>query len=266
MNALALADARIASRSMSPSRLARAYAVETYYECLRMLRAPAFAIPFLVLPVAIYLLFGVAMASAAIAKNPQVANYLFVGFTSMAVMGPAMFGMGVTLATEREGGLLRLKRALPLPPGAYLLSKLLMAVFFAIVAAVIMVITASLVGHLTLSPLRLLAVCAVLVAGSLPFCSLGLLVGTFVGGGAAPAVLNLIYLPMIWLSGLFVPLPAFLQKWSVIWPAFHLGQLGVAAGDIPGFTFFPPQASAGILVAMTLVCTAAAVRRLARIG
>jgi len=258
MNALAVA--------MTPSRVARAYVVEAGYESLRMLRAPAFAIPFLVLPVAIYLLFGVAMAGPQVARNPRIADFLFVGFTTMAVMGPALFGMGVTLATERDNGLLRLKRALPLPPGADPLSKLLVATCFAALAATIMVITASIADQLTLSPLRVLAVCAVLVVGALPFCAIGLLIGTFVGGSAAPAVLNLIYLPMIWLSGLFVPLPPFLQKWAVIWPAFHLGQLGVAAGGIPGFAFFPPQASIGVLVAITILCTVAATRRLARKG
>lgn len=258
MNAIAV--------TMTPSRLARAYVVEAGYESLRMLRAPAFAIPFLVLPVVIYLLFGVAMAGPQIAKNPRVADFLFVGFTTMAVMGPALFGMGVTLATERENGLLRLKRALPVPPGAYLLSKLGMAMFFAVVATLVMVVTASLAGQLTLTASQVLAVCSVLVVGALPFCAIGLLIGTFVGGGAAPAVLNLVYLPMMWLSGLFVPLPAFLQKWAVIWPAFHLAQLGGAAGGITRSAGFPLQASVGVLVAVTIVCTAAAARRLARRG
>ena len=51
------------------------------YESLRMLRSPAFAIPFLLLPVPVYLFFGVMLAGPAVAKNPGVANYLFSGFS-----------------------------------------------------------------------------------------------------------------------------------------------------------------------------------------
>lgn len=36
----------------------------------------------------------------------------------------------------------------------------------------------------------------------------------------APAFANLVYLPGIWLSGMFFPLPKVMQPWAVIWPAF----------------------------------------------
>lgn len=251
---------------ISIGRLLYAYLNEARYESLRMLRAPAFAIPFLVLPLAIYLLFGVAMAGPAVEKNPRVADYLFIGFSVMAVMGPAMFGMGITLAAERDAGLLKLKRAMPVPPGAYLLSKMLMSLFFATVAMALMIATAVFAGHLTLSPARLAAISAVLIVGSVPFCALGMFIGTWCSGGAAPAIINLIYLPMIWLSGLFIPLPGFLQKLVVIWPAFHLGQVAVAAGDVTGFLFMPAQMSAGVLLGITILFGGAAIRRLARTG
>ena len=44
--------------AMPASRILRAYAMEAKYETLRMLRAPAFAGPFLLLPVVLYLLFA----------------------------------------------------------------------------------------------------------------------------------------------------------------------------------------------------------------
>src|SRR5262245_17983356 len=107
---------------MPSGKLLRAYLTEVRYEFVRLLRTPAFAIPFLVLPIAIYLLFGVLFARAAITSNPGLANYLFSGFSVFAVIGPAIFGVGIVLAIERDGGLMRLKRALPAPTGAYLLA------------------------------------------------------------------------------------------------------------------------------------------------
>ena len=44
------------------------------------------------------------------------------------------------------------------------------------------------------------------VLGVLPFCAMGLFVGSLVSGQAAPAIVNLIYLPMAFLSGLWVPM------------------------------------------------------------
>jgi ABC-2 type transport system permease protein len=252
--------------SMPFDRLLRAYFTDAKYEALRMLRAPAFAIPFLLLPVPIYVLFGVVMAAQAIAKAPQVANFLFVGFGVMAVMGPALFGVGSTLAPERDAGLMKLKRALPAPTGSYLLAKMLMSMFFAAVALSLMIVAAQIAGKISFSALQLLALSGVLVVGALPFCALGLFIGAHFSGGAAPGITNLVYLPMMWLGGLFIPLPAFLQKWVVIWPAFHLQQVAVGAAGIGKFQFLPPQLSVAVLVGVTVLFGGLAIRRLARVG
>ena len=111
-------------------RVWRAYASDAKYESLRMLRAPAFAGPFLLLPAGLYMLFGVVLFGAEIAKDPKTALFLFMGFSIMGVMGPGMFGFGITISTEREHGLLRLRRALPGPPAAPLLAKMLMSMLF----------------------------------------------------------------------------------------------------------------------------------------
>ena len=110
----------------------RAYWMEAKYESLRMLRAPAFAGPFLGLPVLLYLLFGVLLYGDAVAKDPKTALFIFMGFSVLGVMGPGMFGFGITIAMEREQGLLKLKRAMPAPPAAPLLAKMLMSMLFAI--------------------------------------------------------------------------------------------------------------------------------------
>ena len=271
MNATILTMAPAVSRgvsasTMSPGRLALAYLTEARYEALRMLRAPAFAIPFLVLPVIIYLFFGVMISASAIAKTPKLADFLFLGFSTMAVMGPALFGMGCTLAVERDSGLMKLKRALPAPPGAYLLSKMIMSMFFATVAMALMICAAVVSGQTHLSPGGFAAVAAILIVGSVPFCAVGLLIGALSSGGAAPAFANLVYLPMIWLSGLFIPLPGIMQKLTVIWPAFHLDQIALHAIDLKGFMFMPPLMSIAVLVAMTVVFGGAAIHRLARKG
>ena len=136
---------------MSTGRLLRAYLAEARFECLRMFRVLGFSIPFLVLPAALYLLFGVVLFGDAVRSDPTTGKFLFAAFAVFGVMGPGMFGFGATIATEREQGLLTLKRALPAPPGSYLLAKLLMTMLFAFIVMAMMIPAALLLGHLPLT-------------------------------------------------------------------------------------------------------------------
>lgn len=247
-------------------RVLRAYATEVKYEALHMLRTPGIAIPFLLLPVPIYLFFGVMLPGGEIAKNPALGSYLFSGWCVFATMGPAMFGAGCTLAMEREAGLFRLKRALPSPSGAWLVAKTIVAMAFAAAAVASIVVAGRIAGAVPLSAGQLLIVALVMIAGTVPFCALGLFIGARVSGSTAPAVINVIFLPMLWLSGLFFPLPDILERLVVVWPAFHLNQVAIGAAGIEGFSFVPPVTSAAVLLGITVLFGGLAIRRLARHG
>lgn len=252
--------------SMPSGRLIGAYLADVKFELLRMLRTPGLTLPFLLMPVPVYLLFGVVIPGAAIDKEPGIANYLFSGWCAFAVMGPALFAPGCALAVEREAGLLKLKRALPAPTGSWLVAKTLMAVMFSVCSVTSVAVAAVVVGKISLSGWQVAALAATMVAGALPFCALGLAVGTYASGSGTPAILNMIFLPMIWLSGLFFPLPAFLERWVVIWPAFHLNQLAIAASGMSGFRFIPPQMAAVVLIGITVLFGGIAIGRMATKG
>jgi hypothetical protein len=87
--------------------------------------------------------------------------------------------------------------------------------------------------------------------------------GSLVSGQASPAIINLIFLPMAFLSGLFIPLqimPAFIQKMAVIFPAYHLSQMAlstVGRGNPDGFA-----THVAVLAGVTLVFFLLAVRRM----
>ena len=108
----------------------RSYLLEARCEFLRLLRTPSYAIPTLLFPSLFYLLFGVLLNH----RQGDAARYLLATYGSFGVMGVGLFAFGVTVAIERDQGLLRYKRALPMPPGAYLFAKAAMAVLFAAMA------------------------------------------------------------------------------------------------------------------------------------
>ena len=240
------------------------YLTEARYESVRMLRAPGFALPFIGAPVLLYLLFAVLIAGEATRADPAVARFFFTGFSVFGVIGPAMFGFGINVATERTQGLLRLKRALPMPMAAYLLAKMIMAMLFAAIIMAIVTVAGLSLGNLTLTAGQIARVVATGVLGAVPFCAMGLLIGAWATGRSAPAFVNLVYIPMLHLSGLFYPLPKSLQAMAPAWPTFHLHQLALSAvgAEFWGKTLTHVAALAVVTVVFTLI----ALRRLERVG
>ncbi|HEX6614064.1 MAG TPA: ABC transporter permease [Rhodanobacteraceae bacterium] len=252
--------------AMSPARVMRAWLMESKYEFLRLLRTPSFALPTILFPSLFYMLFGVLLNGGSHA-GMDAARYMLAGYSAFGVMAPGLFGFGVVVAMEREHGLLTLKRALPMPPGAYLFAKMLMAMLFAAIVVLLLMLLAFAFGHVRMPPADWSALLAADVLGVLPFCALGLLVGTLVGGQGAPAVVNLIYLPMSFLSGLWLPLkllPKFLQQIAPLWPATHLGQIALSVSGQGGDGRVAMHAA--VLAGFTVVFFMIARRRLRRNG
>jgi len=215
--------------AMPRRRVIGAYLEEARSECLRYMRAPAFMLPIMLFPGLFYLFFGVLMAKS---EGADAARYLLASYGTFGVMSPGLFGFGVSLALERDGGLLTFKRALPMPPGAYLLGKMLMAMVAAGVVILLLLTMAVTLGHVALSPLQAGALLLTGMLGVLPFCALGMFVGTLIKGQGAPGVLQLVYMPMSIASGLWLPLPMlpkFLQQIAPIWPSYHLDMVALAA-------------------------------------
>lgn len=237
----------------------RSYLMETRYECVRALRLPGFIVPLVLLPVALYLFFGAVLAVPT--RTAQIDLLLFTGFAVMGAMGPGMFGFGVSVAAEREQGLLKLKRVLPMPPAAYIVAKMFMAVLVTLVVTLLMIAAGVAAGKVSVATSRLAALAATLAVGSLPFCAMGLLVGSRVRARSAPAFINLVYLPMIYLSGFLVPLPNSFDSVTRFSPAYHLDRLALHAVGAPSDA---PLNHVLILAAVTVFFGGLAIRRLSR--
>ena len=245
-------------------RALRAYFVETKYEFVRMLRVPAFSIPFLGIPVLLLLLFGVLLFGSAVRNDPAAGKFIFTMFAVLGMMGPAMFGFGMGVAVERDQGLLKLKRALPMPPAAYLLAKMFMSMLFGVIIMATMVAASLTLMHLNLGLGQVLKVVLVCILGTLPFSAIGLFLGVWTTARSSPAFVNLAYQLMMHLSGLFYPLPQFMQTIQPIWPTYHLQQLvmNILGAPSRGSTIGHVAALCGVTVVLTLL----ALRRFKRIA
>jgi len=249
--------------AMSFGQVVNAYVQEARAEVLRYLRLPGFLLPTMLFPSVFYLMFGIFLAQH---NSPDAARYLLASYGTFGVMAPGLFGFGVSLAIDREQGLLTLKRALPMPPGAYLFGKMCMALMMASVITTIMLCLAIFGAHVSLGAGNIATFFITEVLGVLVFCSLGLLIGTLAKGQSAPGLVNLVYLPMAFLSGLWFPLsvmPKFLQAVAPLWPAYHLDQLALSA---IGMGQGGELVHGLVLAGFTVVFLTLAARRLARHG
>jgi ABC-2 type transport system permease protein len=214
----------------SIGRAFRVYATEAKYEILKTLRQPAYVIPTLAFPLLFYVMFGIAFGGRQAVGAVSLATYLLATYSTFGVMGASLFGFGAGVAMERGYGWLQVKRASPMPPLAYLLAKTLMSLIFSAIIVTLLFILGTLFGGVHLSTFAFLRLMGIMIAGSIPFCALGLVIGCYAAPNVAPAVVNILFLPMSFCSGLWLPLqllPRFLQHIAPFLPSYHLGQLGL---------------------------------------
>jgi ABC-2 type transport system permease protein len=218
----------------------RVYRVEAWHEFLKLVRLPIFAVTTIALPLMFYVIFGITFAGEQ-AGGVGITTYMLVTYGAFGVIGAALFGFGVSVAVERGQGWMRLKRVAPMPPLAYFVAKVLMSLAVATIIVLAMFTLGALVGGVRLDPQQWLAAGLALVAGALPFSAMGLAFGYLVGPNSAPAVLNLVWLPMAFASGLWIPisqLPTVVQSIAVALPPYHfvqlaLGTIGASEGGSP---------------------------------
>lgn len=203
--------------------------LESKYEFLKLLRQPAYALPTILFPVLFYLFFGIGLGSKNVG-GVSMAKYLVATYGAFGVIGAALFAFGVGVAIERGQGWLEVKRTTPMPISAYFVAKIAMATIFGAIIVALLFTVGIFFGNVSMTAGQMFALFGVLVSGAPVFCALGLAVGCFAGPNSAVPIVNLIYLPMAFLSGLWVPiafLPKSLQSFAHWLPPYHYSQLAL---------------------------------------
>ena len=111
-----------------------------------------------------------------------------------------------------------------------------LAAFVNALTLVVLFPFAYIAGGVRLEALAWATLAVRVLLGSLPFIAAGFAIGYLSGPNSAVAVINLIYLPTAFASGLFFPkqlLPQFIQTISPYLPLHFFGQLGWDAVGAP---------------------------------
>lgn len=240
---------------MSGRSILRIYWKESKYQFLENLRMPRYSASIILFPIMFYVLFGLAMGRHGSLTGVNGATYLLATYGTFGVMGASLFGTAAGLATARGLGWMQVKRASPMPPFAYFAGRTAMSIAFSSTVVLLLIFLGLSFGNVHL-PLAVIAkLVGTLVLGAIPFCAMGLALGYFMGANSAAAVVNLIYLPMSFASGLWMPiiyLPKFVQHIAQFLPPYHLGQLAL---DIIGAgQHQPAKTHVEVLIGFTLIC------------
>ncbi|ACI51666.1 ABC-2 type transporter [Gluconacetobacter diazotrophicus PA1 5] len=200
------------------------YGRECAAELKRSWRLPQFIVPTVLTPAAFYALFTLAIPAH---PSPSEATATLATYGVFAAIGPALFGFGAGIASEREQGLIELKRASPMPAGAYVAAKLV-ATLAATAAAIMLIDALSLIAGVRLTAAQWGALTLLHLASAIPFALVGFGIGMRMSAKGAVALANVLFLGSAILGGLWFPsqlLPGWMRAIGEVLPSYHLGQL-----------------------------------------
>lgn len=211
--------------------LLRLYATESLLEFSKLLRLPIYSISVLVFPAVFYLIFGPIFGHET-TQGIQVSRYMVAAFSASGVLSAALFGFGIGVATERAQGWMLLKRVSPMPALAYFVAKIVMALIFSAIGTVLITAVSLVMGFPGFSLGEWLRMFGLLMLGVMPFAAIGVATGYLFGPNSAPVVINLLYMPLSFLSGLWIPfefLPTTVQGVAQWLPTYHYAQLALSS-------------------------------------
>ncbi|HEY1678945.1 MAG TPA: ABC transporter permease [Candidatus Sulfotelmatobacter sp.] len=249
---LALTNAQV---QRSQAQTATIYAKEAKYEFLKNLRLRMYTASVLSFPIMFYVLFGLVLNSKESIGAMRVPTYLIATYGTFGVMGASLFGTAAGLASDRGLGWLQVKRASPMPPFAYFVAKVITSMIFSTIIVLALFVLGIAAGGVRMPFTQFAQLLGTLSIGSLPFSAMGLALGYFTGPNSAPATINLIYLPMSFCSGLWVPfmfLPKVVKQIALVLPPYHLSQL--ALGIVGGGSHGSSATHWEVLAAFTMIC------------
>ena len=203
-------------------------------------RNPALAFFTFVFPLMFLVIFTSLLGNGTVhlgATKIHLSTYYVAAMAAFAVVTSCYTNLAVALSFQRDSGVLKRIDGSPLPHASFMAARILHSIG---VGVVLVVLTAAF-GHAFYSAhipsgANLLRFAVMLAVGAATFCALGLAMTALVpNADAAGAMVNASILPLLFLSGIFIPLgnntPAWILWIARIFPVRHFG-VGMLAGFV----------------------------------
>lgn len=193
--------------SAGGASLARIMVREVGWSTRIFLRNPIGVLFALILPLFFLILFNVITDRGELYDGLPFVQWNLAGITVFVVTSSCFINLSIATVFSRDAGTLRRMRSTPLPPGVYVISRVLTNSLVALVSTLLMVFIAWLVFGLQLSPLPALAGGLALVVAVIAYSALGMAAANIVPNQetSIPIVMFLSF-PLIFGAGVFFPL------------------------------------------------------------
>jgi ABC-2 type transport system permease protein len=162
-------------------------------------------------------------------------TYYVAAMAAFSVITACYTNIAISVTFQRDAGILKRTRGTPLPGAAYLSGRVVHSMLMALLLVVLTTAFGRAFYDASVpSGASLLRFLVMLVVGSASFCALGLaMTAAIPNADASPALVNATILPLLFLSGIFIPLGDDAPTWIVwigrIFPVKHFAD-GMQAG------------------------------------
>lgn len=214
-----------------------------------------------VFPLLLYALLGTVYGSEIDGRPAE--DVLLAGLVGYGAANTAFAGLTITLVVRREAGVLKRLRSTPLSPATYVAAVLLSTlVVFTLQSAALLAL-----GHLAFDaslPANRLGFAGAIVLGVACFAGLGVGAASLIRSAeGVSAVVNVVVLPMAFLSGSFGPtrdFPAFLRAVADVLPLTYFLEV-VGGVYLEGESLFAHPTALAVVAGWSAVGVAIAWRR-----
>jgi ABC-2 type transport system permease protein len=152
--------------------------------------------------------------------------YYVPGIITLGIIGAAFINLVISVTTQRETGVLKRRRATPVPASALNAGRALTAVVTALAITVVLLAIGWAAYSASIPARTAPALIVTVIVGTVSFCCLGYALTSIIKNeDAAQPMTQAIILPLYFISGVFVAvsvLPHWLVDLAAIFPVRHL--------------------------------------------
>jgi ABC-2 type transport system permease protein len=194
-------------------------------------RNPASAFFTFVFPLMFLVIFTALLGSGEVDFGHGIvldqATYFVAAMAAFGVVTATYTNIAISVTFQRDQGILKRLRGTPLPSWAYLTARVLHSMLVALILVVITLAFGRIAYGTDLpTGTPILEFLATLIVGSLSFAALAMAITAIIpNADAAPPIVNATILPLLFLSGVFIPIggdtPAWINTVSDLFPVRH---------------------------------------------
>lgn len=192
----------------------------------------------LALPLLFMVIFNGVFGDNVVGPGPVKASAYYVpGIAALGVIAASFVNLVISITAQREGGILKRRRATPVPAWVLVGGRALTAVGVSLVVVAGLLAFGRVAYGVKLPTSALPGIAFTAIVGSITFCVLAYAISTVIQNeDAAQPTVMAIMLPLYFISGIFIPninLPTWLRHVASVFPVQHLAA-GFRYSYLPG--------------------------------